>query len=53
MGTVDIAPSLQITTGTQTQTIETGYKYINGLTGNVNVYSNRANFYISRSNFCS
>ncbi|MGI4752936.1 MAG: hypothetical protein ACRYE8_04355 [Janthinobacterium lividum] len=38
MGTIDIAPALEITTGPQTQIIETGYKYINGLTGDVNVY---------------
>lgn len=38
MGTIDIAPALEITTGTQTQIIGTGYKYINDLTSDVNVY---------------
>ena len=37
MGTVDIAPAL-------TATIGTGYKYINALTGNVNVYPNWQTF---------
>ncbi|WP_341792056.1 hypothetical protein [Rickettsia endosymbiont of Gonocerus acuteangulatus] len=37
MGTVDIAPAL-------TATIGTGYKYINALTGNVNVYPNGQTF---------